>query len=127
MGSQLQIAYAIALTSQLISKMAHGGEKERDARFVRPDAGCLARYLISHPQPIAFGIEALESTATTVQLVAEDDDQVSATQASYLLRRRQAREQKTRVLSATTPSLQPAEHRLSGGASLGRKATFTWG
>jgi hypothetical protein len=61
---------------QFIAEMAHGGEKYGDARSVRPDVFGFAADL-GHPGGILLRIEAIKRRRIDIELVAEDEDEVS--------------------------------------------------
>jgi hypothetical protein len=56
--------------------MAHRRKKKRDAEFVAPHVRRLVRRL-AHPHRIDRGIEAVECGTVAVELIAENEDEIS--------------------------------------------------
>jgi hypothetical protein len=61
---------------QCLSKLAHGGKENRRAHFAAPDHLGLTEGL-GYPNGILQGIKTLECQAIAVELIAENDDEIT--------------------------------------------------
>ena len=65
-----------AVRAQRGGELSHGRQKHRDARLRHPDFGRLVRRL-GPPHDVSARVEAIERRAAPVELVAENEDQVT--------------------------------------------------
>jgi hypothetical protein len=72
----LPIFHTPIVRDQFIAKMAHGAEEDSSAGFVAPDVGRLLVDL-GHPDLILAKVSPREDGRVTVELVAQDDEQVA--------------------------------------------------
>ncbi len=73
-------------------EVAHRGQKQRDARFARPDVGGLFGHL-GHPHRVLRGVEAVEGGGVQIELVAQHEHQGAQLQPRAVRAVRQASEQ----------------------------------
>ena len=73
-GPQRQVMHPPTALSELIGKMPHGAEEDRDAGLVRPHLVALSE-AFAHPHRVAGGVRRLQGRVLQRQLVAENDDQ----------------------------------------------------
>ncbi len=65
-----------ALGSEGVAEMPHGREEDGGARLTAPDFGCFMSDL-GHADSVLIGIEVIEGGGVGIELIAEDDDEVS--------------------------------------------------
>ena len=61
---------------QVLAKVPHGREEQRNAGLVTPDVGCLLADL-GHEDHVLCGVETLQQDTFTIELVPEDNDKTA--------------------------------------------------
>jgi hypothetical protein len=89
--AQAQVIHRPAPGFQLRREMAHGRQKERDARLVAPHVPGFGRRF-HHQDAVAGRVEAGEGRIVVAQLVAQHEDEMAHAHG-LATRRRQASEQ----------------------------------